>query len=166
MLGRLFLGLLALSFAIMTILSYLCYSWLQSIGNPASVVKTYTFYSGISWTVLWILFIALIGFGNVLLWIERKAWALWLSLLFFVVFIVVQTFWLENVFYNFQQTHELSESSFFLKPFLGVTISTIAAVGIFFNQFIVMRLRDKIPVKDRETKDPDMVESENLPDAE
>ncbi len=158
MLGRIYLVLLSVAVVVMGALTYLSYGWLQSIGDPQNAIQNYQDYSGISWSVLWVCFLALVIVANVLLWKTRKAWALWASLLFFVSFIIIQTFWLENAFFNFVKENTASESKYFIRPFLGITISAIATIGIFFDQFILLRMRDKLPSKDNvltapETKD-------------
>ena len=160
MLSKIYLGLLAVALIVMGGLTYLCYSWLQSIGNPASIVENYTSYGGLSWTALWICFLALIVVANILMWKDRKSWGLWTSLLFFVVFIIVQTFWLDKSFFAFMKTNNLTESSYFLKPFLGVTVSAIAAIGVFFNQFIVLRMRDKMFSKNDKSKDAEAAQAD------
>ena len=160
MFSKIYLGLLAIAILVMGTLTFLCYSWLQSIGDPLNVVQNYKNYAGISWTALWISFISLVVFANIFLWKDGKAWALWTSLLFFVAFIVLQTFWLDKSYFAFMKTHNLAESNYFIKPFLGVTISTIAAIGVFFNQFIVLRLRDKMFASDDDVSDASEVESD------
>ncbi len=159
MLGKIYFGLLAIALIVMGVLTFLCYSWLQSIGDPASIVENYNSYAGLSWTALWICFLALVILANILMWIDRKSWALWTSLLFFVTFIIVQTFWLDKSFFAFMKSNNFTESSYFLKPFLGVTVSAVAAIGIFFNQFIVLRMRDKMFTKDEEPEADEAVET-------
>lgn len=144
MLSKIYVGLIAVAVLVMGALTFLCYSWLQSIGDPTAIVENYKQYAGISWNTLWVFFVVLVVFANVVLWKTGKTWSLWASLLFFVVFIIAQTFWLDRAFFNFQKEANLTESSLFLKPFLGVTISVLGAVGTFFDQFIVLRLRDKM----------------------
>ncbi|MEZ5347161.1 MAG: hypothetical protein R2681_16560 [Pyrinomonadaceae bacterium] len=144
MLSKIYLGILAIAVLVMTGLTFVCYSWLQSIGNPAAVVENYELYAGLSWNTLWIFFVVLIVFANVVLWKTGRSWTLWTSLLFFVVFIITQTFWLDRAFFDFQQESNLGENSLFLKPFVGITVSVLGAIGVFFDQFIVFRLRNKM----------------------
>ena len=165
MLSKTFLALLLISVILMSSLTFLCYNWLQSIGNPVNVVENYRMYAGISWTTLWISFGVLVVFANILLWKDRSAWALWTSLLFFVTFIVVQTFWLDSSFFSFQKANNLTEKSFFLKPFLGAAISAVSALAIFLDQFMVLHLRDKIFEKKEpagEISDPSEPESKDI----
>ncbi len=148
MLTKIYLVLLSVAVILMVALTYLSYGWLQSIGDPQNAIQNYQFYSGISWSVLWVCFLALVIVANVLLWKTRKAWALWASLLFFLTFIITQTFWLENAFFNFVKENTAAESKYFVTPFLGITISIVATIGIFFDQFILVRMRDKMLEKD------------------
>ena len=144
MFTKIYLGLFAIAVLVMGVLTFLCYSWLQSIGDPMVVVQNYKNYAGISWTALWIAFVTLLVFANVLLWKDGRSWALWTSVLFFIAFLVVQTFWLEKLFFEFQKVNRFNESSYFLKPFLGVTIGAMSAVGVLFTQCIAVRMRNKI----------------------
>ena len=144
MLSKVYLALLAVAILVMTALTYFSYSWLQSISNPINVVENYQTYSGISWSALWISFIALLVFANFLLWKTRRGWALWASLFFFVGFVVIQMFFVDQAFFTYQKENGLTEKSFFLTPVLGVAICGVAAIGIFFDQFLVSRMRDKM----------------------
>jgi len=144
MFSKIYLALFVIAVLVMSVLTYFSYSWLQSISDPASVVQNFQTYSGLSWSALWISFVALLVFANVLLWKDRRAWALWLSLLFFAGFIVVQMFIVDQAFFTYQKTNNLTEKTYFLTPILGVAICAVAAIGIFFNQFLVLRMRDKM----------------------
>ncbi|MFV0389968.1 MAG: hypothetical protein ACK5NT_14590 [Pyrinomonadaceae bacterium] len=144
MLSKIFLGVLFVAFIVMGIVTYLSYSWLQSVTNPADVAQSYLYFANIGWNALWICFILLIIFANVILWKSRRAWALWSSFLFFAVCLVAQTFWLNSIFYSFAQENNLTGDGYILKPFIGAVLVLIAAIAVFFNQFIVLRLRDKL----------------------
>ncbi|NNF00472.1 MAG: hypothetical protein HKN25_15750 [Pyrinomonadaceae bacterium] len=144
MFTKIYLALLAIAVALMSFLTYFSYSWLNSIGDPENTLQNYLFYSGISWTALWISFVALLLLANIVLWKDRKGWALWLSLVFFAGFIVVQMFFVDQAFFNFQKENDLTEKSYFLTPVLGVAICVVAAIGIFFNQYLVTRMSEKM----------------------
>lgn len=153
MLSKIYLALLATTVLVMSALTYFSYSWLKSIGDPAYAIQNYQTYSGISWSALWILFIGLLVFANIVLWKDRKGWALWLSFLFFSGFVVIQMFFVDQAFFNFQKENNFTEKSYFLTPILGVLICAVAAIGIFFNQFLVIRMREKMFGNDqRETE--------------
>lgn len=160
MLNKIYLVLLSIAVLMMSILTYFSYSWVQSIGNPVEVVKNYELYSGISWTALWISFVALLIFANILLWKNRRAWALWTSLLFFTAFVVIQMFFVDQAFFNFQKENNLTEKTFFLTPVLGVAICVVTAVGIFFDKFLVTRMRDKMLGKEEEISVEPEIEEE------
>ena len=159
MFSKIYLALFAIAVLVMSVLTYFSYSWLQSISDPASVVQSFQTYSGLSWSALWISFVALLVFANVLLWKDRRAWALWLSLLFFAGFIVAQMFVVDQAYFTFQKENNLTEKTYFLTPILGVAICGIAAIGIFFNQFLVTRMRDKMN-GDKKTEEESVVEEE------
>ena len=151
MFSKIYLALFGIAVLVMAALTYFSYSWLQSIGAPASVVVNYESYSGLSWTALWISFLTLLVIANVLLWKDGKTWALWLSLLFFAGFVIVQMFVVDQAFFTFQKENNLTEKAYFLTPILGVAICAVAGIGIFFNQFIVSRMREKMFEKPNET---------------
>ena len=100
MLQKVFLSLLALAIISMLIVTFVSYGWLQSIGDPTIAVANYQYFAGIGWTMLWISFIALLIVANVILYSGGKAWPMWISLAFFVTFLIIQTFWLEKLFYQ------------------------------------------------------------------
>ncbi|MCB1025757.1 MAG: hypothetical protein KDB79_15270 [Acidobacteria bacterium] len=150
MLTKLYLGFAVIAVAVMGTLTLISYNWLQSIGDPAAVVENYKYYAGISWTALWLLFVALVVFSNIVFWKSGRSWTLWVSLLFFVIFIIAQTFWLDRAFFDFQKAANLTEKNLFLKPFLGGTVSILGAIGIFLDQFIVSRLREKLNPKEED----------------
>ncbi len=141
--NKIYLGCLAISVLVLGVLMYLSFDWLTSIGSPAVVVEKYNHYSNLNWVFLWISTLVLLVVGNVVLWKMRKSWALWTTLLYFVFFIVLQTFWLERSFFQFKQ-EKLSSSEFLFSPFFGITLIVLAAIIVFFNQFLVKRLSDKM----------------------
>jgi len=141
--NKIYLGCLAISVLVLGVLMYLSFDWLTSIGSPAVVVEKYNHYSNLNWVFLWISTLVLLVVGNVILWKMRKSWALWTTFLYFVFFIVLQTFWLERSFFQFKQ-EKLSSSEFLFSPFFGITLIVLAAIIAFFNQFLVKRLSDKM----------------------
>ena len=141
--NKIYLGCLAISALVLGILMYLSFDWLQSIGSPAIVVEKYNHYSNLSWVFLWISTLILMVVGNVILWKMRKSWALWTTFLYFVFFIVLQTFWLERSFFHFKQ-EKLGSDGFLFSPFFGIALIILAAIIVFFDQFLVKRLNDKM----------------------
>ncbi len=126
------------------ILLYFPFSWLQSITAPAEVAGQYKFYANIGWTFLLISTLILLLVGNVLLWKTRRAWALWAAFLYFAVFTVVQKFWLDQSFFSFQQKNGLTDSAISLGALSGVFFVVLAAIIVFFDQYLVKRLHDKM----------------------
>jgi len=141
--NKIYLGCLAASALVLGILMYLSFDWLKSIGSPATVVEKYNYYSNINWIFLWISTLILLVVGNVILWRMRKSWALWTTLLYFIFFVILQTFWLERSFLHFKQ-EKFGSDEFLFSPFFGVTLIVLTAIIVFFDQFLVKRLSDKM----------------------
>jgi len=126
------------------VLIYFPYSWLQSKTNPADVQASYLFYSNLSWTFLLISSLILLIAANVVLWKTRRSWAMWVSLLYFAVFTIAQKFWLDGAFFNFQQANRLTESVLSFGALFGAVLIVLAAIIVFFNQYLVKRMHDKM----------------------
>ena len=141
--NKIYLGCLAVSTLVLGILIYFSFDWLKSIGSPATVVEEYNYYSNWSRGFLWISTLILLAVGNIILWKMRKPWALWITLLYFVFFIVLQTFWLQRSFFQFKQ-EKLGSDGFLFSPFFGIAMVVLAAIIVFFDQFLVKRLNDKM----------------------
>lgn len=137
-------AVLGISIILSAAFTYYAYSWLQSISAPASVVQNYEHYSHINWIFLCASSIVLLVLANIILWTTRKAWAMWATLLYFAVFILVQTLWLENLFFSYKQQNNLTDSPFSLGAFSGILLTVAAAVIVYFDQFIVKRMSDKM----------------------
>lgn len=127
----------------MIFLSYYSGTWLSSVDAPRTVAANYEYYSNLSWTYLWISTVILMILGNVLLWKTRKAWGLWITFLYFAFFVIVKYFWLDQSFNQFQQEKGLAQSGISVEPLIGFVLCGLAAVIVFFNQFLVKRLYDK-----------------------
>ena len=141
--NKIYLIILAVAVLAICVLLYLPYSWLQSVTAPKDVAAQYDFYSNISRMFLLISSLALLILGNVVLWKTRRSWAVWLSLLYFAVFMIAQTFWLDREFFNYQQKHNLTDSLISFGAFSGGILIVLAAIIVFFNQYLVKRLHDK-----------------------
>jgi len=141
--NKIYLGCLAASALALGILMYLSIDWLNSIGSPVIAVEKYNYYSNLSWAFLWISTLILLAVGNVVLWKLRKSWALWATLLYFAFFIVLQTFWLDQSLFQFKQKNGGGDG-FSFSPFFGIALIVLAAIIVFFNQFLVKRLSDKM----------------------
>jgi hypothetical protein len=141
--NKIYLIALAVLITPMAFLTYYAWSWLQSIGAPRAVVESYDYWSNLNWNYLWISTVILLILANVLLWKTRRAWALWTTFLYFAIFIVVRYFWLDQTFFQYKQTNGALQNGFSLQPLLGAALIAVAAVIVFFDQFLVKRLHDK-----------------------
>ncbi|HEX8289443.1 MAG TPA: hypothetical protein VF556_15685 [Pyrinomonadaceae bacterium] len=128
----------------MLFLSYSSWSWLQSVSAPQAVAANYQYFSSFSWSYLWISTIILLIIGNVLLWTTRRAWALWMTFLYFAFFIIVRYFWLEQSFFQYRQDRGLAGDGLSIQPLIGVVLCALAAVIVFFDQYLIKRLLDKM----------------------
>jgi len=137
--------LLVVSVIIMGAVAYLAYSQLQGIGfAPAKIVASFDTYSSAYWGFLVILFLVLLAVGNVILWLFRNSWALWTSLAFFIVFALLKSFWLDKVLFDYEVANSLPASSTFFSYFVVILMCAAVAAVVFFNHFLVLRMRDKI----------------------
>lgn len=140
MFTKIYLAALGLSLAVMAFFTYYSWSWLQSIGQPAAAVAGYEYHANLAWITLWITSATLLILGNAVLWTTRSAWAIWLTFIFFGIFVVARFFGLEFAFIEFQMRTE-SAGIGALGPFLAVLLIVIMAAIVFCDQFIVIRLR-------------------------
>jgi len=141
--NKIYSAVLAAAILAMSILLYLPYSWLQSVTAPKDVVVQYDFYSNISWIFLLISSLILLIVGNVVLWKTRRSWAMWTTLLYFAVFMVAYTFWLEQIFFQFQRQNNITTEVISFSPIFGIVLVVLAAIIVFFDQYLVKRLLDK-----------------------
>jgi len=142
--NKIYTLLLVVSVIVISIVAYLAYSQLQSIGfAPARIAASFDTYANAYWGFLGISFLVLLAVGNVILWLFRRSWALWTSFAFFVVFTLLKSFWLDSVLFDYETTNSLPPSSTFISYFVGVLMCAAVAAVVFFNQFLVMRMRDK-----------------------
>ena len=163
--------LLVVSIVVMSIVAYLTYSQLLSIGfAPSVIVSSFDTYSSAYWGFLGVSFVILLTFGNIILWKFRTSWTLWTSLAFFIVFTLLKSFWLGRELSDYETRYAIPHSSALITYFLGVLLCAAAAVVVFFNHFLVLRMRDKIhgsPAVIDSLNTPIMTEktdSEEIPD--
>src|SRR5215213_1435539 len=142
---KIYLILFAVALLTMSVLTYLSYAQLQSIGfAPKDIAENFLSYAGTYWTGFWIFSLALLILANVVLWLNRRAWALWLTLLFFSIFVLIRTWWLNELYVNYAKQNNLAAESIPAYGIFGVLFCIVFAVGIFFNQFLVLRMRDRV----------------------
>jgi hypothetical protein len=164
MLNKIFLLLLAIAIIAMSVLTFFTFQQLQSTGfSPSKIIENFSFYESLQSQFLWISSLILLIFANVLLWTNKSIWSLWLSFLYFAVFILLNTMWLGELAFAYKKTNGLSDGSFSLLGIAGAVLCVIVAVGVFFDQFIVLRLRAKTSNKPQEiaTADSQVIESES-----
>ena len=151
--NKVYLIALAVFLVLMSVLTYISGSWLGSITKPADVAQGYISSSSMSWYLLWISTLILLILANVILWNTRKSWAFWTTLLYFVIFIILQTFWLDKSFVQYLKDNGLAPGTYTLRPLLGAVLCIGAGIFIFFNQLFVLRMHDKMYAK-AETAEP------------
>lgn len=128
----------------MAFFTWYSWSWLQSIGLASAAADGYKYHAGFSWPTLWICTVLLFLIANGVLWASSgRAWALWVTFVFFGTFVAIKYFWLDPEFAQFKVEHNLSEAAFSAGPFLAVIIIGLAAVIAFFDQILVIRLHQK-----------------------
>ena len=142
--NKIYLIALAVLSLPMLFLTYYSYSWLQSIAAPQSVVANYGYYSSIGWTYLWISTLILLILANVLLWKINKAWALWATFFYFAIFVVVRYFLLETKYYSYVSDNFPAQSALPVGVFIAVILCAVGAIIVYFDQFLVRRLRYKM----------------------
>lgn len=141
--SKIYLILLGLSIAVMTFFTYYSWSWLQSPGNPADAVAGFEYHSNLAWMVLWLSAAALLMLGNSVLWVSGSAWAMWTTFLYFAVFVVVRSFWLNRSFLNFSSHQTGIDTSVSGAPLVAVILIVLAMIIVFFDKFLVVRLLAK-----------------------
>ena len=135
---------LAVSIAVMAFFTYYSWSWLQSIGLPAAAVDGYTYHEGLAWPALWIFSAILLLLGNAVLWTGSRSWALWATFLYFSVFVIIRYFWLDPAYFQFKKSNGLFDGSLSLGPIMAVVLVVLMAIIVFFDKFLVLRLKAKI----------------------
>lgn len=155
MLNKIYLALLLIAILVMSVLTFLCYSQLQSIGfAPTQIVQNFDYYDSLHKSILWISSLALLILANIILWTNRKSWALWTSFAYFVVFILLNTWWLSESVGAYKKLNNLPESGIIITGLFGALLCVVIGIGIFFNQFIAIKMRDKIFDKPVEQSEP------------
>ncbi len=137
--NKIYLAVLAVAVVTMSFFVFYSHSWFGSIGNPKDALAGFEYYAGLGSTFLWISTAILLILANIILWNSRRAWAMWTSFAYFAFFIILRYFWLEKARYNFQNS-----DSFFLTPIFGVILIVALGAIVFFNQFMSLRLNEKM----------------------
>jgi hypothetical protein len=137
--NKIYFAVLAVAVLAMCFFSFYGNSWLGSIGSPKDALEGFDYYAGLGSIFLWTSSAVLLILANVILWNTRREWALWTTFVYFAIFVVLRTFWLEKARYNFQNSDSL-----FFTPIVGVILIIIAGAIVFFNQFLNLRLNEKM----------------------
>ncbi len=142
--NKIYTAVLGISFVLLAVLTYYSYSWLQSPTKPTDVVGNFDYYSNLGWMFLWVSSILLLVLANAVLWTTRSAWAMWTTFLYFALFMLIQTVWLDQSVFSYKQINGIGNQKFAVGAFYGIILCGLAAAIVFFNQFIVKRMRDKM----------------------
>jgi hypothetical protein len=137
--NKIYFALLAVAALAMIFFTFYAHSWFSSIDNPKNVLEGYFYYAGLGSIFLWISAAVLLILANIILWDTRRGWALWATLGYFAFFVILRTFWLEKARYNFQNSDSL-----FFTPVIGVILIVGAGGLVFFNQYLNLRLNEKM----------------------
>lgn len=136
---------LAIAVVVMIVLTYLAYSKLQSVGfAPSVIAANYLTFEGYYGQFLWFSALILLILANILMWTQRRSWALWATLSYFVIFLLLKGWWLDKVFFNYQQENSLTDSSLFAGGLISTVLCVFAAVIVYFDQFLVLRLHERM----------------------
>jgi hypothetical protein len=145
MLNKIFLAVLLISLLVMAALSYISSTSLNSVGfSPQQIVETFNGYNSMTWSALWITSGLLLILANVVLWSSRKAWSLWATFIFFSIFLLIQTIFIGDKLNSYIATNLNAQSGINFTGILGAFTCVFVAIGVFFNQFLVIRMRDKM----------------------
>jgi hypothetical protein len=143
MLIKIYIALLALSILIIGFFTLYSWSWLGSIGSPARAVAGYEYYAGLSWPILWLSASLLLVLANSILWVTGRVWPMWTTLIYFQIFVLLKAFWLDPALLAFQNASGMTNETFTIGPLLAAILIIIAAAIVFFDQFLLIRLKEK-----------------------
>jgi hypothetical protein len=143
MLTKIYLSLLTLSISAMGFFTLYSWSWLSSIGSPAGAVVGYEYHASASWPVLWLSASILLILANSILWVTGRLWPMWTTLLYFQMFVLIRAFWLDPALLNFKNAAGFADSTFTVAPILAAFLIIIAAAIVFFDQFLILRMKEK-----------------------
>lgn len=142
--NKIFIAALVIVLLPICFLTFYAHSWLGSIGDPRIAIDNFTYYAGLAWLWLWISSIALLVLANIVLWQTRKAWAMWTTAVYFGIFLLLRAFWLDFASFGFMSANNLPFGIAAIGPFLTLIMFAIAVAIVFFNQFIVVRMSEKM----------------------
>ena len=142
--NKIYLVALAIAVLPMIFITYYASSWLQSIGSPMAAIIGFNSTSRIAYYWLWISTAVLIVMANVVLWNHLKAWAMWTTLAYLVVFLLLQAFWLHPTSNLFIASNNLPFETPILRPLVLMITAVVAGIIVYFDQLAVVRMRERI----------------------
>lgn len=141
MVSKIYVVLFAAATAVMAFFTYYANSWLQSIGAPSTAVSGFEYHFSMAFIFLWVSTLALLVAANIVLWLSDKAWAIWATLLYFVVFILCRV-WLLCTANEFQKANSLPlADAHGVGQFVLFGLCIIGAIFVFCDQFAIVRLK-------------------------
>lgn len=150
------MAILAAAVVVMFFFTFYANSWFRSIGNPQAALEGYEYYAGLGSTFLSISFLILLITANIILWNTRRGWAMWTTLGYFALFVLLRAFWLEKSLYNFLYP----DSLFFTPALVGAGLIIAAGVLVFFNQLLNLRLHERMYPPPETPEKTEVIENE------
>lgn len=144
MLRNIYLAVLALSAAVCAFFIYYGQTWLASIGDPRTAYEGFEYHHSLAGMALWIAAGVLLLLANIILLTTRSAWAMWTTFAFFAVFTLVRYFWTGPAGFGFHKSFDPAAATYNFSVFLGVFLIIGAALVVYFDQFVVVRLLRKM----------------------
>jgi hypothetical protein len=143
--NKLYLAAILICTIVAGFFAYYAWSWLQSIGDPRIGMENYGYHRSMGIYAMMIATLLLIVLGNVLLWLGRSAWGLWAADAYFFVFALVFLVLLKAAANSYCLENKLCTDPSRAAGILLTVFGSLALTGILFlDQFIVLRLREKM----------------------
>jgi hypothetical protein len=154
---KLYLAVVAVSALLVAFFMFYAWSWLHSIGLPTDAAAGFAYNTSSAATTLWIATFGLLILGNAVLWTTGRSWAMWTTFVFFSAFSIAKTFWLNQVYISYDQRHFGGEYDILTSGFQLVTVILVvlAAVIVFLDMYLVIRLRAKTYPKPLVIEEPE-----------
>ena len=165
MLRYIYLAVLALSAAVCAFFIYYGQTWLASIGDPKTASQGFEYHHSLGGIVLWIAAGVLLLIANIILLTGRSAWAMWTTFGFFAVFTLIRYFWTGPAGFAFHKSFDPTAATYDFSVFLGVFLIVGAAIVVFSDQFLIVRLLKRIYGDEKDEAGAE-VEAKNDPDEE
>ena len=143
MFSKIYLAVLSAAVIVMVFFTYYSWSWLQSIGLPLAAVEGYAYHESLAWMALWLFAVILLLLGNAVLWTSSRSWEMWTTFVYFSVFVIIRYFWLDQAYFQFKKANGMFDGSFSIAPIMAVILIVLMAIIVFFDTFLVTRLRAK-----------------------